>query len=70
MAYRPNKKGAQFFSVLTVILGAVIVKKSSADEPAVNHMTFQNPTYLGAGLILIGIFGIILLWAKSERKSG
>jgi hypothetical protein len=69
MAYRSDKKGAKFFSTLIIILGAVIVKKSSAGEPALNHMTFQSPTYLGAGLILIGIFGIILLWAQSERKS-
>jgi hypothetical protein len=70
MTYRPNNKSARFFSVIIIILGAVIVKKTSADAATANHITFQSPTYLGAGLMLFGIFGIILFWARSERKSG
>jgi hypothetical protein len=70
MTYRPNKKGVQFFSIIVFILGAVIVKKTNEENPSANGFIIRPPVYLGAGLILTGMIGIILIWSVSGRKSG
>jgi hypothetical protein len=68
MAYRPNTTTGNFFSVIIIILGAVIVKKTNPHNISIDGLEHQPTAYLGVGLIVIGIFGLILFWSKSGRN--
>jgi hypothetical protein len=68
MSYRPNKTVANFFFVILIILGAVIVKKPNTHKLSADGLEHQPPVYLGVGLIVIGIFGLILIWLSSGKK--
>jgi hypothetical protein len=68
MTYRPNKTTGNFFSVFIIILGAVIVKKANPHNVSIEGLEHQPPAFLGVGLIVVGIFGLILTWSRSKRN--